>query len=976
MPAAAGASGQKHRPMSPDADPAFQAVVHHAKTLAGRQKAHAPASSKAAAAHAAVVSPSNEVPSRAAAKQTDVIEQQQPKPFNRGAFKKALLQKIADTAPKTLKEADDFKENNNLNTVKSDLNSQVAEDKKESQGPIAEKVAEPPNTSGIEPTPSTPLPPSDTGAAPQMAAAGAAPKPAGDQDISLQAGPRQVNQQMAEGNVTDEQLQSSNEPEFQSALGQKKGLEKESVAAPRAYRAMEPKLLHAAQSEAQTTAVKHVAGIHGARGHAFGGVVDKQAEAKAEEEKQRVKIFSDIEKIYETAKSSVETRLQKLDTEVNSTFDAGATEAQTAFEDLVALRMRQYKNERYGGWGGGALWLKDKLLGLPDRVEAFYQEGLRLYLSQMDALIDRIATLVETGLNDAKGIIASGKASIQTYLSGLQPAWQETGKQAAAGIQDKFNDLEQSVTDKQNQLIDSLAKKYNDNLQKVNARIDEMKEENAGLVHKVAGAIKGVIQAIKQLKDLIANVLSRAASAIGMIIAHPIKFLGNLVEAGILGFNNFKKKILEYLKEGFLKWLFGAAAATGIELPRSFDLAGIFSLVMQILGLTYANVRARAVGILGEKVVKSLEGAVEIFKILITKGPAGLWEHFNKETLSGILEMAIQKIKSFVMEEIVYAGITWIIGLLNPVSAFIKACKAIYSIVMFFVTRGSQILDLVNAIIDSIPPIVQGQIDAAASFIEKALARAIPVIIGFLASLLGVGGITEKIKEVIEAIRKPINDAIDWVINKAVGLAKAAGKLLGIGKKDEHPQTDDPQHDAKVTAGIATLHENEQAAPSVQKDHRITHEDALAAAAKTKAAHPVFKSITVMDGGDTWNYVYEASQARTVRGLSKEESIEMGKAKAKFGREYFSRDDLESFLGLGKTATLDRLSKWKEANRVFVFASAPSDAITQYTFDKARADDRPTNPNNRQKYGYHNPDKTSSEGLQILSKKFNRRTWR
>ena len=45
-----------------------------------------------------------------------------------------------------------------------------------------------------------------------------------------------------------------------------------------------------------------------------------------------------------------------------------------------------------------------------------------------------------------------------------------------------------------------------------------------------------------------------------------------------------------------------------------------------MLGLTYANIRARAVSIVGEEVVAKMEQAVEIFKILITEGPAGLWK--------------------------------------------------------------------------------------------------------------------------------------------------------------------------------------------------------------------------------------------------------------------------------------------------------------------------------------------------------------
>jgi hypothetical protein len=379
---------------------------------------------------------------------------------------------------------------------------------------------------------------------------------------------------------------------------------------------------------------------------------------------------------------------------------------------------------------------------------------------------------------------------------------------------------------------------------------------------------------------MLLNVLSRAATAIGMIIAHPIRFLGHLVDAGLKGFNNFKDHILEHLKEGFMQWLFGAVAATGIQLPKTFDLPGILSLVLQVLGLTYDNIRARAVNILGEKVVKALETAAEIFKVLITKGPGGLWDYI-KEQLGNLIDTVIDSIKSFIMEKVIIAGITWLIGLLNPASAFVKACKAIYDIIMFFVERGSQILDLVNAIIDSITAIADGKIDQAANWIEKSLARAIPVIIGFLASLLGVGGISEKIKEVIDKIRKPINSVIDWVINKAYGLAKAAGSLLGIGKKDDKaPKTDDPEHDLKLTAGLAAIDEEDK---KREEDGRIDREGAEAVAATVRKSHPVFKTLTVIEGAETWDYDYTASPGHKKPGAPKKSSADKIETKVQYG---------------------------------------------------------------------------------------------
>src|SRR5205085_1480778 len=138
---------------------------------------------------------------------------------------------------------------------------------------------------------------------------------------------------------------------------------------------------------------------------------------------------------------------------------------------------------------------------------------------------------------------------------------------------------------------------------------------------------------------------------------------------------------------------------------------------LQVLGLTYTNIRARAVNIVGEPVVKALETGAEIFKILITEGPAGLWD-WLKDKLSDFKDTILGEIENFVVEKIITAGVMWLISLLNPASAFIKACKAIYDIVMFFIERGSQILALVNAILDSLNSIADGAIQVAADFVE------------------------------------------------------------------------------------------------------------------------------------------------------------------------------------------------------------------------------------------------------------------
>jgi hypothetical protein len=154
------------------------------------------------------------------------------------------------------------------------------------------------------------------------------------------------------------------------------------------------------------------------------------------------------------------------------------------------------------------------------------------------------------------------------------------------------------------------------------------------------------------------------------------------------------------------------------------------------------------------------------------------------------------------------------------------------------------------------------------------LAKAIPVAIGFLASLLGLGDPSKPVREFIEKARAPVNKAIDWVINLAVKGVKAVGKLIGkITGTDEKA---DPEKQKKLDAGLAAL-ENEENA--FEKDGEIERSDAEKVAEKVKAAHPVFKSLTVVDGGTTWDYDYVASPGQKRKGSKKLSGGKMSDAK-------------------------------------------------------------------------------------------------
>src|SRR5205807_9946461 len=74
-----------------------------------------------------------------------------------------------------------------------------------------------------------------------------------------------------------------------------------------------------------------------------------------------------------------------------------------------------------------------------------------------------------------------------------------------------------------------------------------------------------------------------------------------------------------------------------------------------------------------------------------------------------------------------------------------------------------------------------------------------PTIISFLARLLGLTGIAEKIKETIKKIQDTVDKAIDKLIDKIV---KGIGKLFGKGKDGKPDERTEEQKKADLHRAV------------------------------------------------------------------------------------------------------------------------------------------------------------------------------
>ena len=236
----------------------------------------------------------------------------------------------------------------------------------------------------------------------------------------------------------------------------------------------------------------------------------------------------------------------------------------------------------------------------------------------------------------------------------------------------RFDELRQGVDDKKNELAQNLAQRYKEANEKADTKLKEMQDENKGYLSVLKEKLDEVIKILTAFKERIMGMIKQGKAAIDLIVADPIGFLKNLLNAVKQGLFQFVSNIWTHLKAGFMGWLFGSLSEMGIEMPKDFSLGSILKLVLSVLGLTYARIRAKAVKLVGERTVKILETAADFVVTFVTGGAAALWEKI-KEYLSDLKEMLLREVQDWVVTSIIKAAITKLATMFNPVGAIVQA---------------------------------------------------------------------------------------------------------------------------------------------------------------------------------------------------------------------------------------------------------------------------------------------------------------
>ncbi|MFT2721901.1 DUF4157 domain-containing protein [Deinococcus sp. A31D244] len=310
---------------------------------------------------------------------------------------------------------------------------------------------------------------------------------------------------------------------------------------------------------------------------------------------------------------------------------------------------------------------------------------------------------------------------------------------------------------------------------------------------------QGVIAQLRKNGDLIIQVLK-----------NPAKFAGNLLSALKGGFRNFASNAPKHLQSGLGQWLTGAS---GITFPARLDLQGVFLTALSVMGLTYQAMRGRlvkAMGPNGEKQVRAAEGTLDALKTL--KG--GLHKSGEmKANQAPVGTEVVAGLKSEVTKSVVMAGITKVASMLIPGGGFVQALMGAFRSVQFVVQQGQQIMGVITSAVQSAGAIAAGNIGAAVKGVESTLARSIPVALGFLGKVLGLGNIGTKIKAVIAKVRGKLENLLDKIVAR---IKTAISKLVKKGTGPANAKTSpaalsDNDKKAKLKAGVSAIRPQFQA---------------------------------------------------------------------------------------------------------------------------------------------------------------------
>ncbi|HIK04449.1 MAG TPA: hypothetical protein IGS40_06995 [Trichormus sp. M33_DOE_039] len=543
------------------------------------------------------------------------------------------------------------------------------------------------------------------------------------------------------------------------------------------------------------------------------------ADIEQESEDQRRSDRDDIATRVQDDQAQIRTDYQQAERDAQAEVNTGEERA----EERRRAAEREAENQSW--WDRAVSFVREAFAALTSAITAIFNAVREAINSILDAVKAAAEALIDAAANFIKEAIAAFgdflKALVDNLLGEIFPelaaALNRFIDQAVELAQQAVDAVAAELKAGINALVEGLRAGLNAVLDVLQAGLEfAINIMQAVLTGDWGALARLVLEAVLKVIGIdpaeFYAFIGQISDTFQAIIDDPGSFVSNLLDAVVLGVQNFADNFLTHLQAGIIGWLTGALG--DIQIPQEFNLLGVLDLVRQILGLTGDLIRRIAVRILGERNVERIEFVWNYVQTLITDGWSALFEQITQD-LANLRDMVLDQIKEFLLTQIITAAITKLVSLFNPVGAIVQLVLTAWNIYTFLRDNLQNLIQIVQTIVEGLAQIVNGVIEPAAQRVEQTLASLLPVAISFLANLLGIGGIANRVRQIISDIRERIENAIVNLIRR-IGQTFRGGGQSTPAPSQQSADSDDTSATGPIDKPVTLSQEQHTISASVQ----------------------------------------------------------------------------------------------------------------------------------------------------------------
>nr|WP_221382028.1 hypothetical protein [Actinoplanes polyasparticus] len=552
-----------------------------------------------------------------------------------------------------------------------------------------------------------------------------------------------------------------------------------------------------AKAEADMAAlqVQAVTALETSRVGTATGATTRQRGMVGSEESMRAAASERANQIFKDARTKVMPQLKDLPSTAMAKWDAAKVLLSTAFKsDLKVVSDRISK--RHSGVGGFFVGVGDFLTGLPGWVERDYTTAETKFADGVVRQLEDLSSEVNTIIAACNTIIETARTDIKTIFDELPASLQEWAAGQRAAFDGQLDRLHEDVEATRTAFVKDLKRSSTEAVDEARAEIAEARRKASSLLDRIIGAvtrflddpIKFIIDGLLELVGIppasFWAVVAKIKKVAGQIADDPLGFAGNLLKGLADGFGAFFDHLGGHLLRGFVQWLLGNVK--DIAIPTEVTLRSVATFFLQLMGITWANIRKILVKHVGAKNVALAEKVWSMLSTFIDKGPDGIVEMI-KEKLDpkNIVDEVIRSAVEFMTGAIVSQIAARILLLFNPAGAILQAIEAIYKVLRWIFENAASIFSLIETVVDGVVDLLAGNTTGFAAAVEKALAGMVRPVIAFIADYTRFRDlpkiVAEKVKSMREWVLGMVEKAVVWLIEKG----KALLESLGLRKKKD-----------------------------------------------------------------------------------------------------------------------------------------------------------------------------------------------